>query len=120
MSSLGFTITAERLTNDAKIIVTSCDDTYKNNAKFYKEVIKNSRVGSVTTANPGKPAQASATFHVDTSGTDDAYKFDFTLPSIKPHATIDVVSLPEDQAPTAAVQVHDVPEQAESGEEGNL
>ena len=108
MPSLGFTITAERLTNDAKIIVTTSDDTYKNNAKFYKEVIKNSRVGSVTTADPGKPAQVSATFHVDTSGTDDAYEFDFTLPSIHPHATIDVDPLPEDQAPTAAVQVHEL------------
>lgn len=100
--------------------ISTTDEAYKNNAKFYKEVIKNSRVGNVTTADPGKPAQASATFHVDASGTDDAYEFDFTLPSIKPHATIDVISLPEGQVPTAAVQVHDVPTKAESGEETNL
>lgn len=100
--------------------IPTTDEAYKNNAKFYKEVIKNSRVGNVTTADPGKPAQASATFHVDINGTDDAYEFDFTIPSIKPHATIDVTSLPEDQVPTAAVQVHDVPTKAESGEEANL
>ena len=85
-----------------------------------KEVIENSRVGTVTTADPGKPAEASATFHVDSTGTDDAYEFDFVLPSIKPHATINVEQLSPDQAPTAAVQVHDVPEQAEAGEEANL
>jgi hypothetical protein len=46
-------------------VVSTSDEAYKNNAKFYKEVIENSRVGSVTTADPGKPAQASATFHID-------------------------------------------------------
>ena len=100
--------------------VGTSDEAYKNNAKFYKEVIENSRVGSVTTADPGKPAQASATFHVDQSGTDDAYEFDFTLPSVKPHATISVTPLPYTEDPTASVQVHDVPEQAASGEERNL
>lgn len=100
--------------------VGTSDEAYKNNAKFYKEVIENSRVGSVTTADPGKPAQASATFHIDQSGTDDAYEFDFTLPSVKPHATISVTPLPYTEDPTASVQVHDVPGQAASGEEGNL
>ena len=103
-----------------KTDVPSTDEAYKNNSKFYKEVIQNSRVGTVTTANPGKPAEASATFHIDTSGTDDAYEFDFTLPSVKPHATISVTPLPYTEDPTASVQVHDVPGKAASGEEGNL
>ena len=100
--------------------VPTTDPTYKNNSKFYKEVIQNSRIGTVTTANPGKPAEASATFHIDQSGTDDAYEFDFTLPSIKPHATISVAPLPYTEDPTASVQVHDVPGQAASGEAANL
>ena len=56
MSSLGFTITAERLINDAKIIITTSDDTYKNNSKYYRDVIAASTVDKVITANPGMPA----------------------------------------------------------------
>ena len=100
--------------------VPTTDPAYKNNSKFYKEVIENSRVGTIVTADPGKPAQASATFHIDESGTDDAYEFDFTLPSVKPHATISVTPLPYTEDPTASVQVHDVPGQAASGEAANL
>ena len=48
------------------------------------------------------------------------HEFDFTLPSVKPHATISVTPLPYTEDPTASVQVHDVPGQAASGEEGNL
>lgn len=103
-----------------KTDVLPTDEAYKNNAKFYKEVIQNTRIGTITTADPGKPAEASATFHVDPSGTDDAYEFDLTLPSVKPHATINVTPLPYTENPTASVQLHDVPEQAASGEERNL
>ena len=96
--------------------VSSDDPTYKNNSKYYRDVIAASTIDEVTTANPGMPAQVSANF--DT--IDDRFEFDFTLPSIKPHATISVTPLSYTENPTASVQVHDVPGQAASGEAANL
>ena len=96
--------------------VSSSDPTYKNNSKYYRDVIAASTIDEVITANPGMPAQVFANF--DT--TDDRFEFDFTLPSIKPHATISVIPLSYTEDPTASVQVHDVPGQAASGEAANL
>ena len=98
------------------IPVSSSDPTYKNNSKYYRDVIAASTIDEVITANPGMPAQVFANF--DT--TDDRFEFDFTLPSIKPHATISVTPLSYTENPTASVQVHDVPGQAASGEAANL
>lgn len=117
MSELGFTIVGTPEQNYIITVTASfADPTYKNNSKYYRDVIAASTIDEVTTANPGMPAQVSAEF--DT--TDDRFEFDFVLPSIKPHATINVTPLSYTENPTASVQVHDVPGQAASGEAANL
>ena len=86
------------------VVIPTTDPAYKKNSKYYRDVIAASTVDEVTTANPGMSAQASAEF--DT--IDDRFEFDFTLPSVKPHATIHVNNVSYTKPAAATVQVHDL------------
>jgi hypothetical protein len=106
MSTLGFMITGTPSNeNTIKVTASFADPAWHNNAKWYMEALKNASIGTVTTADPGKPRSANATYNDD----DNSYNFNFVVPSVKPHATANVQALNPGSTPTAAVQVTDVP-----------
>ena len=96
MSKYGIEITGTPSHNDQIIITASfADPTWHNNAKWYMEALKNASVGTVTTLTPGIAGNVTANYDDD----ENAFTFNFDLPSIKPHpqATIDSIDAFDDQ-----------------------
>lgn len=87
MSQYGIEITGTPSHNDQIIITASfADPTWHNNAKWYMEALKNASVGTVTTATPGVAGNVTANYDDD----ENAFTFNFDLPSVKPHVIADV------------------------------
>jgi len=106
MSTLGFTITGTPSNgNIIKVTASFADPAWHNNAKWYMEALKNASIGTVTTADPGKPGSVNATYN----DNNNKYNFNFAVPSVKPHATANVQELNPGSTPTATVQVTDAP-----------
>lgn len=96
ISQYGIEITGTPSHNDQIIITASfADPTWHNNAKWYMETLKNTSVGTVTTLTPGIAGNVTANYDDD----ENAFTFNFDLPSIKPHpqATIDSIDAFDDQ-----------------------